>query len=35
MELLERLGWLIIRVVAEDRPAEIVRRVRYALDARS
>ncbi len=34
MELLERLGWLIIRVVAEDLPAEIVRRVRYALEAR-
>jgi hypothetical protein len=34
MELLERLGWLIIRVVVEDRPAEIVRRVRSALEAR-
>ena len=34
LELLERLGWLIIRVVAEDRPAQIVRRVRYALEAR-
>jgi hypothetical protein len=34
LELLERLGWLIIRVVAEDRPAEIVRRVRCALEDR-
>jgi hypothetical protein len=34
LELLERLGWLVIRVVAEDRPAEIVRRVRRALEAR-
>jgi hypothetical protein len=34
LELLERLGWLIIRVVAEDHPAEIVRRVRCALEAR-
>jgi hypothetical protein len=30
--MLERMGWLIIRVVAEDRPADIVRRVRHALD---
>jgi hypothetical protein len=35
LELLERLGWLIVRVVVEDRPAEIVRRVRYAMEARS
>ncbi|TGB37610.1 hypothetical protein EJD98_26250 [Mycolicibacterium peregrinum] len=28
---LERLGWIIIRVVAEDRPAEILRRVRAAI----
>ncbi len=34
LELLERLGWLIIRVVAEDRPAQIVRRVTNALEAR-
>jgi hypothetical protein len=34
LELLERLGWLIIRVVAEDRPGEIVRRVRCALETR-
>ena len=34
LELLERLGWLIVRVVAEDNPAEVVRRVRCALEAR-
>ncbi len=34
LELLDRLGWLVIRVVAEDRSAEIVRRVRCALEAR-
>ncbi len=31
LEMLERMGWIIIRVVAEDHPAEIVRRVRAAL----
>ncbi|HZU46467.1 MAG TPA: hypothetical protein VFA16_04300 [Mycobacterium sp.] len=35
LEMLERMGWLIIRVVAEDRPADIVRRVRQALELRS
>jgi hypothetical protein len=34
IEVLERMGWLITRVVAEDRPADIVRRVKCALDAR-
>ena len=34
LELLEHLGWLIVRVVAEDRSANIVRRVQYALEAR-
>lgn len=34
LEMLERLGWIVIRVVAGDRPAEIVRRVRVALDRR-
>jgi hypothetical protein len=34
LETLERLGWIVIRVVAGDRPAEIVRRVRAALDRR-
>ncbi|WP_454791606.1 hypothetical protein [Mycolicibacterium lutetiense] len=28
---LERMGWIIVRVVAEDRPPEILRRVRDAL----
>lgn len=31
LEMLERMGWVIVRVVAEDRPAEIVRRTRRAL----
>lgn len=30
LETLERLGWIIVRVVAGDRPADIVRRVRAA-----
>lgn len=34
LEALERMGWLVIRVVVEDRPADIVRRVRHALDTR-
>lgn len=34
LETLERLGWLVIRVVAEDRPADIVRRVTQALHGR-
>jgi hypothetical protein len=29
-EMIERRGWLLVRVVAGDRPAEIVRRVRAA-----
>ncbi|MCV7361202.1 DUF559 domain-containing protein [Mycolicibacterium neworleansense] len=28
---LERMGWIIVRVVAEDRPPEILRRVREAI----
>jgi hypothetical protein len=32
--MLERLGWIIIRVLAGDRPAEIVGRVRSALARR-
>lgn len=35
IEMLERMGWIIVRVVAEDRPANIVRRVRAALEASS
>jgi hypothetical protein len=34
LELLERMGWLVIRVVAEDHPADIVRPVRRAFDER-
>lgn len=30
----ERLGWLIVRVVATDRPADIIRRIRAALEFR-
>jgi hypothetical protein len=33
-EMLERMGWIIVRVVAEDRPASILHRVRAALAAR-
>lgn len=33
-EWLERMGWIVITVVAEDRPADIVRRVRDALARR-
>ena len=31
LEMLERMGWIVIRVVAEDRPAAVVTRVRAAL----
>ncbi len=31
LEMLERRGWIVIRVVAEDRPASILHRVREAL----
>jgi hypothetical protein len=31
LEMLEQMGWLIVRVVAEDRRADIVRRVRGAM----
>jgi very-short-patch-repair endonuclease len=34
LEALERMGWIVIRVVAGDHPAVILRRVRHALDAR-
>ncbi len=33
-EMLEGLGWLIIRVVSEDHPDDIIRRVREALSRR-
>jgi very-short-patch-repair endonuclease len=34
LEILKRLGWIIVRVVAGDRPAEIIGRVRAALARR-
>ncbi|TDZ81496.1 type IV toxin-antitoxin system AbiEi family antitoxin [Mycobacteroides salmoniphilum] len=34
-EMLESLGWLIIRVVSEDHPDDIIRRVREALSRRA
>ena len=34
LEMLQRLGWVVVRVVAGDRPAEIVARVRAALARR-
>ncbi len=33
-ETLERLGWIVIRVVAGDHPVDILRRVRQALQSR-
>ena len=33
-ERLERMGWIVVTVVAEDREQDIVRRVRAALDSR-
>jgi len=34
LKKLEELGWIIIRVIAEDRPEDVVRRVRAALRRR-
>lgn len=34
LELLHRLGWTVIRVLAGDRPADIVRRVKTAIGGR-
>lgn len=34
LESLERLGWIVVRVLAGDRPAEVIRRVRAALARR-
>jgi hypothetical protein len=34
LETLERLGWIVIRVLAGDRPAEVLGRVRAALARR-
>jgi very-short-patch-repair endonuclease len=33
-ERLERLGWLVVRVIAGQRPSEIISRVRSALASR-
>jgi len=35
LEMLERMGWIVVRVIAEDAPAAILRRVQAALAARS
>jgi hypothetical protein len=35
LEMLERRGWIVVRVVAGDRPTDIVRRVRAALARRA
>jgi very-short-patch-repair endonuclease len=35
LEMLEHSGWIVVRVIAEDRPADIVRRVRAALARRT
>jgi hypothetical protein len=35
LEMLERLGWIVIRVVAGDRPMDIIRRVREAIARRA
>jgi very-short-patch-repair endonuclease len=34
-EMLERLGWIVIRVVAGDRQSDVIRRVRAALARRA
>ncbi|BCO34040.1 hypothetical protein BMW24_006590 [Mycobacterium heckeshornense] len=35
LEMLERRGWIVVRVVTTDRPADIIRRVRAALAHRT
>lgn len=35
LERLERLGWIVVRVLAGDRPAEVLNRVRAALARRN
>ncbi len=35
LEMLGEMGWIVVRVVAEDRPAAILRRVRAAITASS
>jgi very-short-patch-repair endonuclease len=34
LEMLAELGWIVVRVVAEDRPRQILYRVRRALAQR-
>lgn len=34
LQMLERLGWLVVRVVAEDHPLDVVNRIRRALLSR-
>lgn len=34
-EILERLGWIVVRVLAGDKSADIIRRVRAALARRA
>jgi hypothetical protein len=34
LELLERMGWIVVRVVAEDRPSDVLSRVREAIALR-
>jgi very-short-patch-repair endonuclease len=34
LELISELGWNVVRVIAEDHPADIIRRVRKALISR-
>ena len=34
LEMLERLGWIVVRVVAEDRPLDVLNRIRQALISR-
>jgi hypothetical protein len=35
LEMLERLGWIVVRVVAGDRPIDIIRRVQAAIARRT
>ena len=35
LEKLQELGWIVVRVVAEDRPEDVIGRVRNAFDARA
>jgi hypothetical protein len=35
LEMLERMGWIVVRVIGEDHPNDILRRVRHALSRRT